>query len=226
VELAHGEVLAFTDADCLPHPQWLASGIACLQRQPACGFVGGNVEVFPSDPHRPTAVELFDMVFGLDQRINIERTKFAVTANLFTRRETFDRVGRFDDSLKSGGDADWGQRATAMGLPGRFCEEALVRHPARRSRDELIRQIRRHAGGRFDRHRRDPYRYFSLHFWRTLVNGLLPDVRRMARARRPLKERGYGFLSWARVAGVILIVQYARMGEFVRKWLGAESERT
>jgi glycosyltransferase involved in cell wall biosynthesis len=226
VALARGEVLAFTDSDCQPLPDWLEQGVRCLLAGPECAFVGGHVEVFPANKNRPSAIELFDMVFGLDQRTNVEQSKFALTANLFTRRATFDRVGKFDDSLRSGGDADWGQRATAMGLSGKYCPAATVRHPARRRWGDLLRQTRRIAGGRVDRHRSNRYRYATLHFFKTLAKATVPDMGRMARAWQRLRERGYGIIDWARVALVILFVQYARLWEYARKLCGAKSERS
>lgn len=225
LKLARGEVLAFTDSDCLPEPEWLAAGVAYLAEHPEFAWVGGHIEVFPDDPERPSAVELFDMIFGLDQHAYVHDLNFAATANLLVRGEVLEQVGAFDATLKSGGDGEWGQRATSQGFAGAYCAAAIVRHPARRELGDLVRQARRHAGGRIDRGRRRGYRYASLHFWRTAVRNALPNVHRIRRARIRLAERGYGMGSWMKVSGVILLVQYARLGEFVRKWLGGASER-
>lgn len=224
IALAKGEVLAFTDSDCIPQSSWLASGVKRLVEVPDCGFVGGAVEIFPLDPHRPTSVELFDMSFGLRQEENVERG-FSVTANMFTRRSVFDRRGGFDTELKSGGDEEWGRRVSAAGEASCYAPRAVVRHPARRTYGAIIRQTRRHTGGRYDRHRNNPYRYRSLHFWRILWKSVFPNFGRMAEARRRLAAHGYGFAAWMRTCGVILAVQYARLFEFVRKFLGLSSER-
>jgi glycosyltransferase involved in cell wall biosynthesis len=223
--LARGELLAFTDSDCIPTPGWLAAGERALADQPESGFVGGRIEIFPRD-ERPTAVELYDMFFGLRQHNNVAEFQHAATANMFTRRSVIDRCGPFDDRVKSGGDFEWGQRVTAEGLPGIYCEAAVVRHPARRTWSDLVRQKRRHAGGRFDRHAEsDPYRYTSWRFWRAVWLRLFPKIGRLREARRELMRRGYGWSDWLRVSAVILGLQYATAFEFVRMWFGKTSER-
>ena len=226
LDLARGELVAFTDADCIPNENWLSEGVRLLMDNAACGFVGGRVEILPSDMRRPTAVELYDMLFGLQQQLNIARFDHAATANMLTRREIFKRFGRFDDAVKSGGDAEWGQRVTAGGYPGVYSQEAVVRHPARREWTAILRQTRRHAGGRFDRHRiSDPYRYGSARFWRVVWMRFFPNVGRMRHARRRLSALGYGVSDWLKVCAVALVLQYASAVEFVTKWLGSSSER-
>lgn len=225
LELARGTIIAFTDADCLPDLDWLAVAQRELAANPTCGFIGGGVEIFPADPARPSAVELYDMIFGLNQCSCVTRHQYAVTANLVARRSTIDHVGPFDVKLKSLGDADWGQRASSKGFPGLYVEDALIRHPARRHFESILTQARRLAGGRFDRHRCEPYRYKSLHFWRILWRSIIPKFEKMNRARRQLQAQGYGATVWLKTIPVILAVQYASLWEFLRKRLGRPSER-
>jgi glycosyltransferase involved in cell wall biosynthesis len=40
IELARGDILAFTDADCLPAADWIEHGLAALQRVENCGLGG------------------------------------------------------------------------------------------------------------------------------------------------------------------------------------------
>lgn len=225
LQIARGEILAFTDSDCIPAPQWLAAGQEELVRQPNSGFIGGCIEVFPRES-RPTAVELYDMVFGLRQHSNIAQFQHAATANMMTRRATFDRCGPFNDALKSGGDSEWGRRATSHGLQGVYAEKAVVRHPARRSWSEILRQTRRHAGGRFDLHQAsEPYRFRSVRMLRTIWKRFCPNFGRIGEARRMLRQMGYGFADWLRVSAVILAMQYSMTFEFIRMWFGSSSER-
>ena len=58
VRHARGQVLAFTDADCIPTPRWLAAGVERLSGPDAPDAVGGEIEVVPRDPARLTAAEL------------------------------------------------------------------------------------------------------------------------------------------------------------------------
>lgn len=147
VREARGEVLAFTDSDCRPEVDWLRAGVEALSQLPEGGLVGGRVEVYVQDPARPTAVELYELVLAFPQERYVRQSHFAVTANVFTTRATFDRVGPFNAALISGGDNEWGKRVHAAGLPVVYSDEAVVHHPARRSMGAISRKMERVAEG-------------------------------------------------------------------------------
>ncbi|MFO7534599.1 MAG: glycosyltransferase [Kiritimatiellia bacterium] len=143
---AGGGVLAFTDADCLPAPEWLERGLAALKETNAA-LVAGRVEVFPREPGRPSALELFDMAHSFDQRLFVERWHFGATANLFVRRAAADALGGFNEAIPYyGEDVDFGRRAGKAGFAIRYAADAVVRHPARFEwrafRDRLERTMR------------------------------------------------------------------------------------
>jgi len=81
---ARGEVIAFTDDDCLPAPSWLEQGLLALQAG-AAGACGRTLVPLPS---RPSDYERD--VAGL------ERSLF-ITANCFYRRSALASVGGFDE---------------------------------------------------------------------------------------------------------------------------------
>ena len=148
-----------------------------------------------------------------------------MTANLFTRRSAFDKVGLFDATLKGNGDHEWSERVITAGGIVRYAERAEILHPARRVLGEINIQMRRHAGGRFDSHRDQPYRPLSLHFWRTVWRVLFPRIDRIRKCRTRLRARGYGFTAWLRTIPILLITQYVHAFAFVKKALGGVSER-
>ncbi len=39
---ARGNIVAFTDADCIPNPDWIEKGVRTLQKFPECGLVAGK----------------------------------------------------------------------------------------------------------------------------------------------------------------------------------------
>ena len=104
-----GEVLAFLDLDCVPEPQWIAEGLAALAKH---DVVGGNVGIFVDDPDRLTATEAFEFIFAFQVERYLERKGFVVSANLFCRRDVFDRVGGFATEVSE--DVDWCHRASAQ----------------------------------------------------------------------------------------------------------------
>jgi glycosyltransferase involved in cell wall biosynthesis len=169
IAAAKGPLIAFTDSDCLPAPDWLASGAAALLRSPHSGAVAGRVEVFFHDAANPTPVELYESLwYPLAQQQFVEHDHFGATANLFTTAAVLHRAGPFDANLKSSGDREWGARLRRLGLPVLYDPAPLVRHPTRRTFPELAARARRIIGGRFDLASREPAflrrqaRFFSL----------------------------------------------------------------
>ncbi|MBW7470495.1 glycosyltransferase [Marinobacter sp. M216] len=149
IPLAHGELLAFTDSDCTPEPDWIEQGVAavCSNEQ---SIIGGRVELQPFDQANPTPAELFDLAYGFQQQTNIEKKGFSVTANLFVKREVFQVVGVFNAKLKSKGDYEWCNRAASQGFLITYQPSCVVNHPARRKIAELVAKTRRIAGGQYD----------------------------------------------------------------------------
>ncbi|TVP62560.1 MAG: glycosyltransferase [Leptolyngbya sp. LCM1.Bin17] len=137
IKLAQSTVIAFTDSDCRPAPDWLEKGTAWLTRYPDCGFVAGQIRFFFQNPDNPTIPELYDSLNFLQQQRYVEECHFGATANLFTFKARFDSVGFFNSDLFSGGDHDWGHRMFAAGYPQLYADDVVIAHPARHSFREL-----------------------------------------------------------------------------------------
>jgi glycosyltransferase involved in cell wall biosynthesis len=151
--VARGEVLAFTDADCLPASDWIEEGVAALEARPECGLVAGQVRVVAKLPEAPTLVEQYELVFGFPQPRYVS-LGFGATANMFTRRAVIERVGPFSTDLESGGDREWGLRVKASGYEVCYAVAARVDHPARRTMGELIKKTVRTNRGMYELTRR------------------------------------------------------------------------
>ena len=114
-------VLAFTDADCVPTPGWLRTGLASLS---AVDLVQGRVEPDPAARLGP-----FDHTVWV-----VGESGLYETANLFVRRDLFERLGGFEDFLgarigKPLAEDVWlGWRARRAGARTGFSEDALVHH--------------------------------------------------------------------------------------------------
>ncbi|HWO09446.1 MAG TPA: glycosyltransferase family A protein [Polyangiaceae bacterium] len=217
---ARGEVLAFTDVDCIPDPEWLEQGVAALRRAGPGAVVGGRVEVFPHDAARATWAEEFELALGFSQQLYVEQRHYCATANMFTSAEVFVRVGPFNDVLKSGGDQEWGRRAFAAGVRFAYAEGALVRHPARRTLGELLRKRARLVGGHLSMARAQHPEWLA--FSKVFLKACLPPVVRVARAHR----RGKG--GWrrdARVFAVGTLLQAWSVRELMRLRLGGAPKR-
>ena len=221
VRLARGEILAFTDADCLPARDWIERGVAATRALAGDGMVAGRIECTVECSGRPTAAEVYESILGFQQKTYLEQWGFSATANMFTTRSTFDRVGPFDEELRSGGDLDWGQRVRDLRLPQLYREDVRVSHPARHSILELCRKNLRVAGG-----------HHSLARKRGLVaNSLITQSRRELFPLRQIAnnlsdERLGGFARKLEFASLVWFVGAVRTMERFRIQLGGLPRRT
>lgn len=135
---ASAPLLAFTDADCLPEPGWLAAGLAALD---GAGVVGGRMVVVPEHDGPRSGAEAFEQVFAFDNARYVREEGFTVTANLFCARSTFDAVGPFRAGLSE--DIEWSRRATALGFRLGYAPDAVVGHPPRPDWPALLKKWRR-----------------------------------------------------------------------------------
>lgn len=142
LRVASGPFLAFTDADCLPAPDWVSRGARAVEREPV---VGG--EVHPRRSADPTVWERYDTALYLKQSSLVADGGFAATANLWVRREVLTEVGSFDARLLSSGDFEWGQRARAFGHLTAYAADVLVEHSPRTTAGQTWRLHHRLGAG-------------------------------------------------------------------------------
>jgi glycosyl transferase family 2 len=134
---ANGDVLAFTDADCVPQPGWLASGLAALAGH---DLVQGAVRPPPGAVIGP-----------FDRTISVMRAHgLYETANMLVRKGLFMSLGGFEpwlmprDGKELGEDVWLGWRARRAGARMGFCAEAVVDHAVfpRGPRDYIAERAR------------------------------------------------------------------------------------
>ena len=150
--VAKGDVLAFIDADCHAHPDWLAA-IERAFAEHQTQIIGGDVRVGYADPARPTFLEPYEAIYSYRNHEHIGEG-FSGTGNLATRPAILAHVGPFA-GIGVAEDRDWGLRAGALGYRIAYVPEMIVYHPARRNFVELtqkwdrhINHDRAHLGGR------------------------------------------------------------------------------
>lgn len=149
VAVAKGEVLAFTDSDCVPDPGWLAAGVAGVCEHGAAAWITGPIRIFRPPQGRRLAY-LHDLKYAFNTAQGPE-LQTGATANLFVRRDVFDRVGPFDATLFSGGDTEWKERAASKGVAVKGVTDAVINHPSRGTVADLLLKERRRTGGRIKR---------------------------------------------------------------------------
>jgi len=196
IRVAKGEIFAFTDSDCIPDADWLLNAVTRLMK--GAHRIAGHVDLFFRS-EKLTFVEIFEKAFAFDQESNA-RSGASVTANMITWRKNFDDVGLFNEELMSGGDFEWGWKASAAGIPIAYSQNVIVRHPARFNFRQIFRKNRRIIGGQ-ENMKFLPVRRNVL---RLLVLGYLPPVRACIKIARKTDMRAKEKLA---VIGILWILE-------------------
>jgi glycosyltransferase involved in cell wall biosynthesis len=173
VESSSGEILAFTDDDCIAEPTWIANIVSAFESDPEADLLYGAVLPFGT-----TADDLAHTpVLGISapERLS-KRDGFRVVgmgANFAARRRLFTRVGPFDNVLGGGGplrssqDYDMVYRTVKAGGVVLLRPEVAIRHDGRREHDDwpgLLLAYGTGDGGFYTKHVRcrDPYALWLL----------------------------------------------------------------
>lgn len=139
-----GEIIAFTDSDCIVDPNWIKNAVKLIEHK-GTDRIAGKIVVF-SEGESNSIFELYEKTLAFNQ-CRSAKQGLAVTANLIVRKQLFSDVGLFDSSLFSGGDTEWNKRASEAGASMCYGEQCIIYHPARASFSVLKRKAKRVAGG-------------------------------------------------------------------------------
>jgi len=225
ISLAKGEVIAFTDADCIPSANWIENGVQNLLQTPNCGLVIGKIEIFFKNPNQITPVELYESITAFPQKELLEKYKGGATANVFTFRSVIEQVGLFNARMKSNGDLEWGQRVYAAGYKQIYADDTCVAHPARSSFAELYKRTIRLAGGLYDLHSQKEASFWQRNkvFIKTLAQNLIPPINFVVNTLRD--SRLNGVEQKIKVSLVMFFVRYISAWEIIRLKFGGETAR-
>lgn len=119
---ARAPLIAFTDDDCVPTPEWLRAGVAALD-DPSIDFAVGRTEPDPAE------IRWLERPFS--RSLRVESPRFFETCNIFYRRADLEAVGGLDPSFSTGEDTDLGLRLVESGRTFCWVPDALVRHRVR-----------------------------------------------------------------------------------------------
>ncbi len=127
LSVARGEIIAFTDVDCIPESGWVSAAVHAMNKQNA-DVAGGRIKFIFLE--RKTAAGCFDSLNHLRNDRFIDCKIGAITANLFVRAGLFSKLGLFQEVM-SGGDINWTGKALKDGYSLIYVPEAVVCHPVR-----------------------------------------------------------------------------------------------
>jgi glycosyltransferase involved in cell wall biosynthesis len=140
---ARGEIIALTDADCVPRPDWLEKLIEPFSDS-ATGAVLGTVADHPPE----SLIEEFTVLVQPFSHPDRKGLKSLITANVAIRRSALLALGLFNERLPTAGDVDFGWR---LQLQTQWkmvdAAEAMVFHRHRNSLAAAFAQFRRYGLG-------------------------------------------------------------------------------
>jgi glycosyltransferase involved in cell wall biosynthesis len=106
---ASGELISFLDADDLWHPEKTMRQMLALQSDPSAGICLAQVQNFWIEELAHERDRLKDHPFT-------KPVLGYVCQALLARREVFERVGNFDQTLRIGEDTDWFTKVRSAGI--------------------------------------------------------------------------------------------------------------
>ncbi len=149
--LARGEILAFTDDDCYPMPNFVDAIANVFAQHPNLGLVGGRILLY--DPlDIPVATDTRDVAKELPPYSYLETGSYQ-GANMSIRKSVLEQIGGFDGRLGAGTrfpceDIDVAAAISWAGLKTRFDPLPVVYHHHGRRKADLAAVWKGYDAGR------------------------------------------------------------------------------
>lgn len=126
--LAHGEFLAFLDADDIWHPDKLRQQVQALSLHPECNLCRTHITTkFENLQQFRQSSEANSTEYDIESNLAASfLDPYFTTSTVMVRREAFDLVGGFDTKLRIAEDIDFYLKILAPGPMVLFMKESLV----------------------------------------------------------------------------------------------------
>ena len=147
IRAATGDFVAFTDSDCVPDRQWLASLLRGFSN-PSVAGVGGIVRGLSSE----MVSQYADITGILDPEWDgAESVASLVTANACFRRDALLQAGLFDERFRKPGgeEAELCKRIKSLGYELAAVDDAIVLHNHKRTLKIFLKTMANYGEGRF-----------------------------------------------------------------------------
>src|SRR5215475_13817911 len=144
IQESAGDIIAFTDDDCIVDRHWITSISRGFQSGKAIAGIGGRVELY-NQMDKPVSVRTYRekmTLSSIDRLFNL-----IIGCNMAFARYVFDEVGMFDTDFGVGAkfasaeDSDFLYRAYKRGLKIIYSPDVLVYHNHGRRNDEQINEL-------------------------------------------------------------------------------------
>lgn len=182
ISTARGESIAFIDADCVAHQDWLANLIRPL-RNGTLGMVGGQIRT--TNPDSP--IERFgDSIHDHARAITEFNVPYVISMNAAARRDLLHKVGLFDERYLRYQDAELSLRMSCLGYKFFYVPDAIVYHENESSLTGLFKEGCTHGYHSVKGHKQYS-RYLQerghRRFRMNSIRALLSEIRSYAKGR-------------------------------------------
>jgi len=199
--VARGEVLAFTDDDCTPEPDWLAVLDAAARRSPGAMLAGRRRNQLFANPYSAASQTIGSVAtrhFNTASEVG-----FVSSSNLAVPAERFREIGGFDEAFRTAEDREIRDRWTRRGWSVVYEPRAVVNHAHEMGLASFLRQQVGFGRGAYRFHRRAGIEGGSLR----------PDPGFYARLlAQPFRDRGW--VGGLPIASLVVLGELANAGGF------------
>lgn len=175
---ARGDILFFTDSDCLPHRDWLEIMIDCFNKHDVA-VVAGSYGIANAQNRLSRCIQQ-EIIFR-HTTLMPEFPNYFGSFNFTIKKSVFDEVGGFNTAYRaaSGEDNDLSYKLSVRGYKIHFVKDALVDHYHPVSVRQYLREQFRHG------------------FWRVRMYWDYPQM-----------AKGDGYTFWKDSLEVVLVVAF------------------
>ncbi len=183
-----GEILAFTDSDCVVPSDWLENINVNFQDK-ALEVIAGNVKI-PKSTFLGDSISALGFpgggAVGFDKMWQVREdgtTDHITSCNFAARRDVFKKHGAFDESFPLPGceDPELSYRLFNLGVKIKYCSNVIVYHEARKELASFVRwQLVRGRGNyHFKRKIGKVGNFMKLRFWssKNIVKAFYKDLK-------------------------------------------------
>jgi len=137
---ASGDIIAFSDADCLPSKVWLEAIVKGYEdKDDSIAGIGGTIKAVPT----VSKVSQYCAYAKMNERPKIDKTGivYLITGNASFRKECLQLVGGFDEryNFPGGEDPDLCYRLKKLGYFFRYASNAVVYNSHKESEREILK---------------------------------------------------------------------------------------
>jgi glycosyltransferase involved in cell wall biosynthesis len=148
IEMSRNELIAITDAGCFPHSDWLGelvkAGREMMRSSSAQDILLAGY--YDADPKTPFEEAVVPYVLVMPDKVDQYKFLPATRSVLFTR-STWEKVGRFDETLADNEDYPFARKAQKLGIQLGFTSKAKVTWMPRQNVPDFANMIFRYARG-------------------------------------------------------------------------------